>query len=112
MTFVWKIPIPSWWPRPTPAARRGPVRVAKPYRYVKRMEELEAIACEFTGVDQAFAIQAGREMRVIVSSKDTTDESAAKICHDIVKAFEQRLNYPGEIKVTVLRETRHVQLAR
>ena len=81
-------------------------------RYVKRMEELESIANKFTGVEQAYAIQAGREMRVIVSSKDTTDESAAKICHDIVTAFEQQLTYPGEIKVTVLRETRHVEMAR
>ena len=81
-------------------------------RYVKRMEELEAIAGKFTGVEQAYAIQAGRELRVIVSAKDTTDESAAKICHDIVTAFEQQLTYPGEIKVTVLRETRHVEMAK
>ena len=63
-------------------------------------------------MEQAYAIQAGRELRVIVSSKDTSDESAAKICHDIVTAFEQQLTYPGEIKVTVLRETRHVEMAR
>jgi ribonuclease Y len=48
----------------------------------------------------------------MVSSKETSDESAAKICHDIAKAFEERLSYPGEIKVTVLRETRHVEMAR
>ena len=47
----------------------------------------------------------------MVSSKETTDETAAKICHDIVQAFEQQLTYPGEIKVTVLRETRHVEMA-
>jgi len=90
-----------------PGARRETLE-----RYVKRMEELESIAAGFTGVDQAFAIQAGRELRVIVSSKDTTDETAAKICRDIVKAFEVQLTYPGEIKVTVLRETRHVEMAR
>lgn len=90
-----------------PGARRETLE-----RYVKRMEELEAIANAFTGVDQAFAIQAGRELRVLVNSKDTTDESAARICHDIVKAFEKQLNYPGEIKVTVLRETRHIQVAK
>jgi len=90
-----------------PGARRETLE-----RYVKRMEELESIAGSFSGVDHAYAIQAGRELRVIVSSKDTTDESAAKVCRDIVKAFEQRLTYPGEIKVTVLRETRHTEMAR
>ncbi len=89
-----------------PGARRETLE-----RYVKRMEELETIATEFQGVDQAFAIQAGREMRVIVSSRETTDESAAKVCRDIAKAFEERLTYPGEIKVTVLRETRHTEIA-
>jgi ribonuclease Y len=90
-----------------PGARRETLE-----RYIKRMEELESIASSFAGVEQAFAIQAGRELRVLVSSKETTDESAAKICHDIVKAFEEQLAYPGEIKVTVVRETRHVEMAR
>ena len=90
-----------------PGARRETLE-----RYVKRMEELEGIATEFAGVDQAFAIQAGREMRVIVNAKDTSDETAAKICRDIVKAFEERLTFPGEIKVTVLRETRYTEIAR
>ena len=90
-----------------PGARRETLE-----RYVKRMEELESIAGGFTGVDHAYAIQAGRELRVIVNSKDTTDETAAKVCRDIVKAFEQRLTYPGEIKVTVVRETRHTEMAR
>ena len=90
-----------------PGARRETLE-----RYVKRMEELESIAGGFSGVEQAYAIQAGRELRVMVSSKDTTDESAAKICRDIVKAFEERLTFPGEIKVTVLRETRHTEMAR
>ena len=81
-------------------------------RYIKRMEELETIATEFDGVHQAFAIQAGREVRVIASSDDTTDETAAKICRDIAKAYEERLTYPGEIKVTMIRETRVAELAR
>ena len=81
-------------------------------RYIKRMEELERIATSFEGVEQAFAIQAGRELRVIASSRDTTDASAAKIAHDIAQAFEQQLTYPGEIKVTVLRETRITEIAR
>jgi ribonuclease Y len=90
-----------------PGARRESLE-----RYVKRMEELERIAGGFPGVDQAYAIQAGRELRVMVSAKETTDESAAKICRDIVQAFEKQLTYPGEIKVTVVRETRHVDVAR
>jgi len=90
-----------------PGARRETLE-----RYVKRMEELESIATEFSSVEQAFAIQAGRELRVIINAKDTTDETAAKTCRDIVKAFEERLTYPGEIKVTVLRETRYTEVAR
>jgi ribonucrease Y len=90
-----------------PGARRETLE-----RYVKRMEELESIAASFAGVEQAYAIQAGRELRVLVSAKETTDESAAKICRDIAQAFEERLTYPGEIKVTVLRETRHTEMAR
>jgi len=80
-------------------------------RYIKRMQELETIATSFSGVRQAFAIQAGREVRVIASAKDTTDESSAKICRDIAKAFEQQLTYPGEIKVTLIRETRITETA-
>ncbi len=90
-----------------PGARRESLE-----RYIKRMEELEGIACGFPGVEQAFAIQAGRELRVLASAKDTTDASAAKICRDIAKAFEEQLTYPGEIKVTVLRETRFSEVAR
>ncbi len=90
-----------------PGARRETLE-----RYIKRMEELEKIATGFDGVDQAFAIQAGRELRVLVSAKDTTDASAAKICHDIARAFEEQLTYPGEIKVTVLRETRITEMAK
>jgi ribonuclease Y len=90
-----------------PGARRETLE-----RYIKRMEELEGIASEFDGVEQAFAIQAGRELRVLVNSKDTTDETAAKVCRDIAKAFEERLTYPGEIKVTVLRESRYTEVAR
>lgn len=90
-----------------PGARRESLE-----RYVKRMEELEQIAKNFSGVEQAFAIQAGRELRVIASSKNTDDASAAKICRDIARACEQQLTYPGEIKVTVLRESRFTDTAR
>ncbi len=81
-------------------------------RYIKRMEELETIAGGFPGVEQAFAIQAGRELRVIASSRDTTDVTAAKIARDIANAFEEQLTYPGEIKVTVLREVRFQEVAK
>ncbi|MBX9792145.1 MAG: ribonuclease Y [Pirellulales bacterium] len=90
-----------------PGARRETLE-----RYIKRMEELEAIATTFPGVEQAHAIQAGRELRVLLRAKDTNDETAAKICHDIARACEEQLTYPGEIKVTVLRETRFTELAR
>ena len=81
-------------------------------RYIKRMQELETIATGFEGVEQAFAIQAGREVRVIASTRSTTDESAAKICRDIATAFEQQLTYPGEIKVTMIRESRFTEVAK
>ncbi len=90
-----------------PGARRESLA-----RYINRMEELESIACGFPGVEQAFAIQAGRELRVIASAKDTDDMKAAKICRDIAKAFEEQLTYPGEIKVTVVRESRFSEVAR
>lgn len=90
-----------------PGARRESLE-----RYIKRMEELETIAKQFDGVEQAFAIQAGRELRVIASAKKTDDASAAKICRDIAKAFEQQLTYPGEIRVTVVRESRFMETAR
>jgi ribonuclease Y len=93
------------------AARPGARRESLD-RYIKRMEELETIAGGFPGVEQAFAIQAGRELRVIASSRDTTDVTAAKIARDIANAFEEQLTYPGEIKVTVLREVRFQETAK
>ncbi len=81
-------------------------------RYIKRMQELEAIATGFDGVAQAFAIQAGREVRVIANTKSTTDDSAAKVCRDIAQAYEQQLTYPGEIKVTMIRELRISETAK
>ncbi|HZZ73236.1 MAG TPA: ribonuclease Y [Pirellulales bacterium] len=90
-----------------PGARRESLE-----RYIKRMEDLEAIARGFSGVEQAFAIQAGREIRVIASAKETDDITAAKIARDIARAFEEQLTYPGEIKVTLLRELRVTEMAR
>jgi ribonuclease Y len=90
-----------------PGARRETLE-----HYIKRMEELESIAHAIPGVEHAYAIQAGREIRVLVNARETTDETAAKICRDIAKACEQKLTYPGEIKVTVIREVRHTEIAK
>lgn len=90
-----------------PGARRETLE-----KYIRRMEELEAVACSFPEVEQAFAIQAGRELRVIANAHKTTDADAARLCREIARAIEQQLDYPGEIKVTVIRETRFVDTAR
>ena len=90
-----------------PGARRETLE-----KYVRRLEELEGLACGFPGVDHAFAVQAGREIRVIVDSSRVNDRQAARMSRDIASAIEQSLTYPGEIKVTVLRETRNVEYAK
>ncbi len=90
-----------------PGARRETLE-----KYIKRMEELEAVACGFPEVEQAYAIQAGRELRVIANAHKTSDADAARLCREIARAIERQLDYPGEIKVTVLRETRFVEMAR
>jgi ribonuclease Y len=90
-----------------PGARRETLE-----KYVRRLEELEGLACGFPGVEQAYAIQAGREVRVIANSHQLNDNDAVKMCHDIARAIEQQLDYPGEIKVTVVREMRSVEFAR
>jgi len=81
-------------------------------KYIKRLERLEEVAKSFTGVDSAYAIQAGREVRVIVNSDRIHDEEAAKVARDIAIEIEKELSYPGEIKVTLIRETRVVEYAR
>ncbi len=80
--------------------------------YVKRLEDLENIATSFTGVSKAYAIQAGREVRVMVNSDDVDDDRTYLICKDISEKIEQNLTYPGQIKVTVIRERRAVALAK
>jgi len=90
-----------------PGARRATLE-----KYVRRLEELESLACGFPGVNQAYAVQAGREIRVIVDSESVNDRQAAKMCKDLAEAIEQSLTYPGEVKVTVLRELRSVEYAR
>jgi len=90
-----------------PGARRETLE-----KYVKRLEELEALAQGFPGIEHAYAIQAGRELRVIANAHMLSDSEALKTCREIAKSIEQQLNYPGEIKVTVVRETRSVEFAR
>ncbi len=80
--------------------------------YLKRLEKLEGIAGDFKGVQKAFAIQAGRELRIIVESDKLSDEDAVWLSRDIAKKIEAELTYPGQIKVTVIRETRAVEYAR
>ena len=80
--------------------------------YLKRLEKLEGIANDFKGVHKAFAIQAGRELRIVVESERISDEEAIWLSRDIAKRIEGELTYPGQIKVTVIRETRAVEYAR
>ena len=80
--------------------------------YVKRLENLESIADSFKGVSKAFALQAGREIRIMVESEQVSDEEAVWLSKDIAKRVENELEYPGQIKVTVIRETRAIDYAR
>jgi len=80
--------------------------------YVKRLEELENIANSFSGVDRCYAIQAGREIRILVENEKISDNDTVMLCRDIIKKIEAELAYPGQIKVTVIRETRVSDFAR
>jgi ribonucrease Y len=80
--------------------------------YVKRLEDLENIAKSFRGVDKCFAVQAGREMRIIVEPGQVSDDDATMLARDVAKKIEADMTYPGQIRVTVIRETRATELAR
>jgi ribonuclease Y len=90
-----------------PGARREMVET-----YIKRLEALEGVANSFEGVDKSFAIQAGREVRILVQPNSIDDLGATRLAQDVVKRIEETLEYPGQIKVTVIRETRAVNYAR
>jgi len=93
------------------AARPG-VRRESIEHYLKRLEELEKLALSFKGVEKCYAIQAGREIRIIVKPEEVNDELSAMIARDLSKKIEAEMSYPGQIKVTVIRESRHVEYAK
>lgn len=90
-----------------PGARRESVE-----NYVKRLEKLEAIANEFLGVQKSYAVQAGREIRIIVKPEQVNDETLVLLANDVARKIESELEYPGQIKVNVIRETRSVDFAK
>ncbi len=90
-----------------PGARRETLET-----YVKRLEQLEQIANEFNGVDKSFAVQAGREIRIIVKPEEISDENAMFMAKDIAKKIEDQMEYPGQIKVNVIRESRFTETAK
>ncbi|MDE2021195.1 MAG: HDIG domain-containing protein, partial [Patescibacteria group bacterium] len=90
-----------------PGARRDSIE-----NYLKRLAELEAVANSFKGVEKSYALQAGREIRVFVTPTEISDLDAKKMAQEIASRIEKELKYPGEIKVTVIRELRTVEYAR
>ncbi len=94
------------------SAGRPGVRRETLESYLKRLEKLEEVANSFKGVEKSYAIQAGREIRIIVKPEDLSDAHASQLSRDIAKKIEQELSYPGQIKVTVVRESRYVEYAK
>ena len=90
-----------------PGARRENLET-----YIKRLEKLEEIANSFSGVEKSFAIQAGREIRIMVKPENVKEDETVLLARDIVKKIESELEYPGQIKVNVIRETRSVDYAK
>jgi ribonuclease Y len=90
-----------------PGARREMLET-----YIKRLEELERIANSFSGVEKSYAIQAGREIRIVVNSEKISDENTYMLSRDIAKKIESDLSYPGQIKIVVIRETRAIEYAK
>jgi ribonuclease Y len=90
-----------------PGARRESLE-----QYLKRIESLESLANSFSGVEKCYAIQAGREIRIMVKPTEVDDLEAMRLARDIVKKIEETMEYPGQIKVTVIREIRSVEVAK
>jgi ribonuclease Y len=92
-------------------ARPGARRESLEY-YIKRIRTLEEIARSFKGVEESYAIQAGREIRIVVRPGDVDDLDALRLSRDVARKIEETMEYPGQIKVTVIRETRAVEYAK
>ena len=90
-----------------PGARREIVE-----SYIKRLKELEALALSYPGVLKTYAIQAGRELRVIVGSENVSDKDAETLSYEIAKKIQDEMTYPGQVKITVIRETRAINYAK
>jgi ribonuclease Y len=90
-----------------PGARRENIE-----NFIKRLQKLEEIACSFPGVDKSYAIQAGREVRVMVKPEEVSDERMILVARDIAKKIEEELKYPGQIKVNIIRESRASEYAK
>jgi ribonuclease Y len=90
-----------------PGARREAVE-----SYIKRLNELENMAMSYPGVMKTYAIQAGRELRVIVGSDKISDAESEQLSYDIAKRIQDEMTYPGQVKITVIRETRSVSYAK
>jgi ribonuclease Y len=93
------------------AARPG-VRKESIENYLKRLEKLEQMALSYRGVEKCYAIQAGREIRIIVKPEDVNDETSSMISRELARKIEAEMTYPGQIKVTVIRESRYVEYAK
>lgn len=90
-----------------PGARREVVE-----QYIKRLKDLESLALSYPGVEKSYAIQAGRELRVIVGSEKVTDKDAELLSFNIAQKIQTEMTYPGQVKVTVIRETRAINIAK
>ena len=90
-----------------PGARREVVE-----SYIKRLKDMETLALAYPGVEKTYAIQAGRELRVIVGSEKVDDQAAQRLAVEIAKKIQDEMTYPGQVKVTVIRETRAIGVAK
>ena len=105
--------LPAWYRQqtPFPAARPG-ARRENVENYIKRLEKLEELTSSFPGVEKAYAIQAGREVRIMVKPEEVTEDNMIILARDIAKKIENELEYPGQIKVNLIRETKAVEYAK
>lgn len=105
-----------WWPvwcrRPTPFPLPSRARRENLENYIKRLEKLEEITGSYPGVEKSYAIQAGREVRVMVKPEQVSEDQMVILARELAKRIENELEYPGQIKVHVLRETKVVEYAK